>query len=263
MGWFTRNKWGVEHAVFVAASAATVVGGVLGNESVQKIAKPLIAPSLAVRVLRRSRDLDRADTALLLAGLTAATVGDMFMIDPDDDSRILRGAGAFAVMQTSYSTLLARHGARPTRTAVLQRVPAVLGAAGLLGWRSRSVAAPLTAYGTLLATTATLAADPSLAPGAKTSGGLVLPNADRRSWPGADRRSWPGADRRSWPGADRRSWLCLGGLVFTLSDGTIVERRTLLKNKSARAAAEGFVLATYAAAQLLLVEGMLALGRRT
>lgn len=238
MGWFTGNKWGVEHAVFVAASAATVVGGVLGNESVQKVAKPLIAPSLAVRVLRRSHDLDRADTALLLAGLTAATVGDMFMIDPDDDSRILRGAGSFAVMQTSYSTLLARHGARPTRTSVLQRVPAVLGAAGLLGSRSRSVAAPLTAYGTLLATTATLAADPSLAPVAKTSGGLVFPNADRRSWLG------------------------LGGLVFTLSDGTIVGRRALLKNKSARAAAEGFVLATYAGAQLLLVEGILALARR-
>jgi uncharacterized membrane protein YhhN len=237
MGWFTRNKWGVEHAVFAAASLATVVGGVLDNESVQRVAKPLIAPSLAVRVLRRSRDLDRAETALLLAGLAAATVGDAFMIDPDDDSRILRGASAFAVMQTSYSTLLARHGARPTRTAVLQRVPAVVGAAGLLGWRSRSVAAPLTAYGTLLATTATLAADPSLAPGAKTSGGLVFPNADRRSWLG------------------------LGGLVFTLSDGTIVERRTLLKSKSARAAAEGFVLATYAAAQLLLVEGMLALVR--
>jgi uncharacterized membrane protein YhhN len=237
MGWFTRNKWGVEHAVFAIASAATVVGGVLGNESVQKVAKPLIAPSLAVRVLRRSRDLDRRDTALLLAGLTAATVGDVFMIDPDDDSRILRGAGSFAVMQTAYSTLLARHGARPTRAAVLQRVPAVMGAAALLRWRSRSVAAPLTAYGTVLATTATLAADPSLAPGAKTSGGLVFPNADRRSWLG------------------------LGGLVFTLSDGTIVERRTLLKSEPARAAAEGFVLATYAAAQLLLVEGMLALVR--
>ena len=238
MGWFTRNRWGIEHAVFVAASAATVVGGALGNEAVQKAAKPLLAPSLAVRVLRRSRDLDRADTALLLAGLTAATVGDVFMIDPDDDSRILRGAGSFAVMQMSYSTVLARHGARPTRTAVLQRVPAVLGAACLLGWRSRSVAVPLTAYGTVIATTATLAADPSLAPGAKTSGGLVFPSADRRSWLG------------------------LGGLVFTLSDGTIVERRTLLRGKSARAAAEGFVLATYAGAQLLLIEGMLALARR-
>ena len=49
--------------------------------------------------------------------------------------------------------------------------------------------------------------------------------------------------------------------MFTISDGTIVVRRVLLKNRKARAAAEGFILATYAAAQLLLVEGMLA-GRR-
>ncbi|MCQ4137910.1 lysoplasmalogenase, partial [Rhodococcus rhodochrous] len=66
MGWFSRKRWGVEHAVFAAASAATVVGGVSGNEKLQRIAKPLIAPALAVRVLRRSRDTDRADTALMV-----------------------------------------------------------------------------------------------------------------------------------------------------------------------------------------------------
>ncbi|NLV79849.1 MAG: lysoplasmalogenase [Rhodococcus sp.] len=238
MGWFTGRRWGAEHAVFAAASAATVVGGVLGNEKLQKVAKPLIMPALAVRVLRRSGDTDRVDTALLLTGTAAATAGDVFMIDPDDDARILRGAGSFAVMQTVYSILLARHGARPTRPAVLQRIPAVLGAAGLLGATSRPVAVPLTAYGSLLATTATLAADPSLVPDARTVAGTVV------------------------PGADRRSWLAVGGLVFTASDGTIVLRRALLTNPRARAAAEGFVLATYALAQLLLVEGMLALVRR-
>lgn len=238
MGWFSGRRWGAEHAVFAVASAATVAGGVLGNEKVQRLAKPLMAPALAVRVLRRSHETDRADTALLLAGLAAATVGDVFMIDPDDDTRILRGASAFALMQTAYSTVLARHGARPTRAAVAQRAPAVLGAAGLLGATSRTVAAPLTAYGSLLATTATLAADPALVPGAATVAGTVV------------------------PGADRRSWLAAGGMVFTASDGTIVVRRSLLTGPRTRAAAEGFVLATYAAAQLLLVEGMLALTRR-
>jgi hypothetical protein len=64
------------------------------------------------------------------------------------------------------------------------------------------------------------------------------------------------------PGSDRRSWLGLGGLVFTVSDGTIVLRRTLLSGERARTAAEGVVLVTYVAAQVLLVEGMLALARR-
>ena len=235
--WFGRRKWGAEHAVFAAATAATVLGGVLGNEKLQQVAKPLIAPALAVRVLRRSRDTDRVDTALLLTGLAAATVGDVFMIDPDDDRRLLRGAASFAVMQTSYSTLLARRGARPHAIAAVPRAAAALGAGSLLAAKSRNVAAPLTGYGALLATTATLAADPVLAPGSAQVAGMPRPSADRRSWLG------------------------LGGLVFTISDGTIVVRRVLLKNRKARAAAEGFILATYAAAQLLLVEGMLA-GRR-
>lgn len=237
MGWFSRDRWNAEHAVFAAAATATVVGGVLGNERLQRVAKPLIGPSLAVRVLRHAPHTDRLDTALLLLGLTGATVGDVFMIDPDDDARLLRGASSFAVMQVCYSALLARRGARPTRSAAVPRAVAALGAAGLLGVKAPRVAAPLTGYGALLGTTATLAADPSLAPGARRLADLPI------------------------PGRDRRSWLGLGGLVFTLSDGTIVARRVLLRSERARAAAEGFVLATYALAQLLLVEGKLALGR--
>lgn len=239
MGWFSRKAWGVEHAVFAAASAATVVGGVSGNETLQKIAKPLIAPALAVRVLRRSRESDRTDTALLLAGLTAATLGDIAMIRSDEDRRILAGAGCFGVMQTAYSAILARHGARLSTPVAVQRAGALAGAAGLLAARNPSVAAPLTGYGALLATTATLAGDPALAPGSPVRAGLPVPNSDRRSLLG------------------------LGGLIFTLSDGSIVLRRTLLKDEKARAAAEGLVLVTYVAAQLLLVEGLLALARRT
>lgn len=243
MGWFGRTlrsghrAWGAEHAVFAAASIATVVGGLTDNEKLQKAVKPLIAPALAVRVLRGSDRADRTDTALLLTGLAAATLGDIAMIRSDEDRRILTGAGCFAVMQTAYSAVLVRHGARVTPPLVAQRAGAVVGAAALLTARNRSVAAPLTAYGTLLATTATLAGDRRLAPAAPVRAGLPMPVADRRSWLG------------------------IGGLLFTVSDGTIVLRRTLLKNEKARAAAEGFVLSTYAAAQLLLVEGLVALSR--
>ncbi|MBM4708747.1 lysoplasmalogenase, partial [Rhodococcus hoagii] len=93
-------------------------------------------------------------------------------------------------------------------------------------------------YGALLGTTATLAADPALAPGASDVAGLPMPNR-----------------------GDRRSWLGLGGLLFTGSDGTIVVRKLFLRGEKTRAVAEGAILASYAAAQLLLVEGMIELGR--
>ena len=64
------------------------------------------------------------------------------------------------------------------------------------------------------------------------------------------------------PGEERRSWLGVGGVLFTASDGLIVVRRLFIRGKAGRAAAEGVILASYAAAQLMLVEGMLALGRK-
>ncbi|NLE81729.1 MAG: lysoplasmalogenase [Rhodococcus sp.] len=233
-----KSRWGIEHAVFAGATLATVAGAVVGNERLQQVAKPLIAPALGVRVLRRRADLEPVDTALLLGGLAAATVGDVFMIDPDDDRRLTSGATSFGVMQAGYSTLLARHGARPTTAALIPRLAGWAGASALLRSRAPEVAPTLTAYGLVLGTTSTLSADPSLAPGASVVGGMAVPSADRRSW------------------------LALGGLLFTSSDGLIVIRKLFLRGKTERAVSEGVVLGTYAAAQLLLVEGMLALRRK-
>ncbi|BCN45804.1 lysoplasmalogenase [Rhodococcus hoagii] len=238
MAFASGKKWGLEHAVFAGATAATIFGAVTGRERVQQVAKPLIAPALATRVLRRRDDLDTADAALLVAGLAAATVGDVFMIDPDVDARLRRGATSFGVMQTTYSSLLVRRGAKPRRAAVLPRLGAWAGASTLLHAKAPAVAKTLTGYGALLGTTATLAADPALAPGASDVAGLPMPNR-----------------------GDRRSWLGLGGLLFTGSDGTIVVRKLFLRGEKTRAVAEGAILASYAAAQLLLVEGMIELGR--
>ena len=51
-------------------------------------------------------------------------------------------------------------------------------------------------------------------------------------------------------------------MLFTASDGLIVVRRLFIRGTAGRAAAEGVILASYAGAQLMLVEGMLALGRK-
>ncbi|WP_345349359.1 lysoplasmalogenase [Rhodococcus olei] len=221
-----------EHAVFLGATAATVVGAVTENERLQLVAKPLIAPALAARVLRRRGNVDAVDTGLLLGSLAAATVGDVFMIDPDDDTRLMNGARSFAVMQLGYSAVLARRGARPTVPALVPRLLGWIGASGLLRARARRVAPTLTGYGAVLGTTSTLSADPALAPGARVVAGTVVPNTDPRSRIG------------------------LGGLLFTGSDALIVVRRLFVRSQAGRRLVEGVVLASYAAAQALLVEGM-------
>ncbi len=53
-----------------------------------------------------------------------------------------------------------------------------------------------------------------------------------------------------------RRMLAVGGTLFTVSDGLIVWRRLFLNTQRPRRRAEGAVLATYAIAQLLLVEGL-------
>lgn len=203
-----------DRLVFLAASAATVAGAVIGNERMQQIAKPLIAPTLAVGALRR-RGSDPVDTALLVGGLAAAAVGDVLLIDPDDDRRLVQGASSFAVMQASYTTLLLRHGAKPTAQAWVPRLLGWLGGAALMRSKAPTVAAPLTAYGVTLGTATTLASDPAL-------------------------------DKRLFAGAQ----------LFTVSDGLILIRRVFVHNETGRRVAEGVILATYAAAQALLVDGM-------
>ena len=137
----------------------TVAGAVAGREQWQQVAKPLIAPSLAVRALRKGRGADRA---LLVGGLVAATLGDVLLIDPDDDAKLVQGASSFAVMQSAYTAVLVRHGARPTALAVVPRVLGWVGGAVLMKKRAPEVVAPLAAYGVTLGTATTLASDPAL-----------------------------------------------------------------------------------------------------
>ncbi|WP_072804026.1 lysoplasmalogenase [Rhodococcoides yunnanense] len=215
----------VARAVFASATVATVVGAVTGNPRLHAVAKPAMMPALAASVRRPS--------PLMGVALAAATVGDVLLIDPDDDSRILRGAGAFAVMQACYTAMLTSRGARITAAAAVPRFAGWSIAAASLATRSPGVAPGLAAYGLSLATMSTLAADPALAPGASVRASLVLPTVD-----------------------DRRTWLAAGGILFTVSDAVIVFRRLALDGEKARRISEGVILATYALAQLLLVEGL-------
>jgi len=226
-------------AGFLAAAAITVAGALTGRDRLQLAAKPLMMPLLAAdigcsgqagRAGRAGQELARSDRAVLLGAIGAATAGDILLIDPDDDRRLIAGASSFAVMQAGYTTLWLRHGARPQPVLVVQRALAWFGAAVLLRKKAPNVAGPLTAYGALLATSGTLAGDPALAPNAPTVAGINV------------------------PGSDPRSRLGLGAALFTFSDGLIVLRRVFARSTRARRLTEGAILATYAAAQYLLTD---------
>ncbi|MFI9506825.1 lysoplasmalogenase family protein [Nocardia sp. NPDC052566] len=217
-------------AGFLAAAAVTVYGALTGREKLQLIAKPLMMPLLAADVATAGKDMAPADRTVLLGSLGAATLGDVLLIEPDNDRRLIAGASAFAVMQAGYATLWWRHGARPRVDVALPRLGAWAGAATLMSAKARTVAAPLAAYGAALGTAATLASDPRLAPEAKTVAGVNV------------------------PGADPRSRLGIGAQLFTLSDGLIVLRRIFARGERARRVGEGVILATYAAAQYLLAD---------
>ncbi|MGL4304865.1 MAG: lysoplasmalogenase family protein [Mycobacteriaceae bacterium] len=231
-GWVGRQ-------LFLGASAATVLSVVVGRMDVQKVTKPLIAPALAITVIHKRQQLGRIDFALLLMGLGAATIGDILLIDPDDDQNLMKGASSFAVMQSAYSAILFRQGARPHFQTSLPRAVAWVLAAAAMARRIPQVAIPLSGYGGFLSSTATLSADSALASGGKSFATVVI------------------------PGLNRRSWLGIGGVVFSLSDALIIFRKMFLRSSRSRNISEGMILATYALAQFLLVEGMLALAGRT
>lgn len=229
-----------EHAAYLAGTLATTALALSGDKRIQYATKPVMGPALAARVLRERRagNLDGIDTTLLLVGLAGATVGDVFMVDPDDDDRLRRGASSFGLMQSAYAQYLRQHGARPRLRPALVNAAAAAAGAALLHWRLPQAASTLSGYAVALGSTATLAADPGLVPGAPQAAGVVRPRSD-----------------------DERTWIGAGGMLFTASDAVIVGRRMFLRNATARRLAEGAVIAAYGTAHLMLMEGMLRLRR--
>uniref|UniRef100_UPI0024557445 lysoplasmalogenase family protein n=1 Tax=Nocardia neocaledoniensis TaxID=236511 RepID=UPI0024557445 len=118
-------------AGYLAAAAVTVFGAVTGRERLQWLTKPLLMPLLAADTVTRD-ELDPVQRRILLGSLAAATVGDVLLIDPDDDRRLIAGASSFAVMQTGYSVLWWRRGARANAPIPTARTPRWAGPGAVL-----------------------------------------------------------------------------------------------------------------------------------
>lgn len=214
--------------MFLAASVALTIAGARRAKRVELVAKPLVMGSIAAGLLRTADSRDRTDNVLLLGAATASFVGDWFMLFEefaDDeaaaDRQIQRGASSFAVNHLLLGALAIRHGARPSKSEALLRLPGLVEGGAVLGATKPQLLPVLGPYSALLAAFATVLADPKLFGEKEALGGLAL-----------------------------------GGLSFMASDGTILHRRTFLTNPKARAATEAFVLASYVFAQALIYDGL-------
>lgn len=210
---------------YLAAGAVSVVAAAAGRrgDRLTRVVKPTLMPLLAGTVLARGQ---RKATTTVVAGLAGGWVGDIILMGADgrsDDSRtrarnLNRGSAAFALNQVAYIAELWRTGHRPRKNTVALRAPVL--ASGVVTAATGAPAALPAAvgYGSLLAGTSMLAAEE----------GETTP-------------------------------LGLGGNLFVLSDGLILARQAFLTGEKPvvrvlDGLVDGLVMATYVAAQLLLVE---------
>lgn len=217
------------------ASAATILAGYRDQQRAHQLTESGMMLALQAGLLRRSGQQDPVDTVLLGLGTLAATLGGWniatasHLSDPrGNDAGFLRGVACFSVTQLCYIAVLGRHGARVRPGTLLPRALAGGVGLGLIAWKDPQKLPMLGGYGGLLLTMASLAADPAL------QGKL---------------------DNRSASALNAGGWLFLG------SDALIMLRRLVLQDPAVRNATEAVMLAAYAAAQRLLMDGMQELSR--
>lgn len=228
-----------ERAVFVASAVALTVAGAKRSKRTETFVKPLIMASLQVGLSRSACHRSDVDNVLLFGATGASLVGDWMMMQEEfaptprkADVWIKHGAACFAVNHALMTTLAVKHGARPTKQDIVMRLGSLAEAKLILFATNRELFVPIAWYSAALSTMSAVVASPSLVPAEAAAG-------------------------------DPRRGLELGGLSFVASDGTILHRRTFFKNSGAGNAAEAFVLASYALAQLLLVDGLEAVADRS
>ncbi|MGV0869247.1 lysoplasmalogenase family protein [Corynebacterium kalidii] len=232
-------------AAYLAAGAVSVAAAAAGRrgDRVTRAVKPTLMPLLGAHACTRASRASRATRAtqgdrlpVVLAGLAGGLLGDVILMGDDgrsDDPAVRarnlnRGSAAFSVNQVAYIGELWRRGHRPRRSTVVLRAPVLVSGMVTAATGAPAALPAAAGYGTALAATSVLAADPQ----ARTDGS----SADL-------------------------SGLGLGGNLFVLSDGLILARLAFLRGGSPAVQrldglVDGLVMATYVAAQLLIVEGL-------
>ncbi|MGV9794317.1 MULTISPECIES: lysoplasmalogenase family protein [unclassified Gordonia (in: high G+C Gram-positive bacteria)] len=215
-------------ASYATAAAAATFYGATGPRRAAAMTKPVPLALLGGYVAAGYRRRTPLDTALLTAIVAASAAGDRLMLleefetDQDAKDRYLRwGASVFGAAQLSYAAAMLRAGARPTARLLAPRLAILTESAVVMAVHRPRLLTVLGPYGQSLALMSALAAD--------------VKNPQPR--------------------------MRIGGWLFLASDLTILNRRHLITDQRVRTAAEVWVLATYFAAQALLVSGLDKLSR--
>ncbi|MEE3852766.1 lysoplasmalogenase [Gordonia sp. LSe1-13] len=221
-----RDSW-VRHATgpvaYAASAALATVAGAAHRRRLAAITKPLPLALLGVRTVLGARRRSVADNALLAGAVVFSIAGDRAMLleefaeEPEKSDRHLRiGASFFAGAQLCLTGAMLRRGARPSAAGMLVRTAVLAESATVLAAHRPRLLPVLGGYGNTLALMSA------------TAGGIDRPQPQMRA----------------------------GGLFFLTSDLAIINRRHLVRDRRLAVAGEAWVLASYFAAQWLLVTGL-------
>lgn len=217
---------------YLAAGAVSVAAATAGRrgDRVTRLVKPTLMPLLGVHAATRPGREGRL--GVLLGGLAGGWLGDVVLMGEagrSEDSatrarNLNRGSAAFSVNQLAYIAELWRRGHRPRPSTVAVRLPVLVCGAGTAAVGAPAALPAAVGYGSALATTSVLAADPE-------------------------------------SGSGDVSGVGLGGNLFVLSDGLILARLAFLRGESTLVQrvdglVNAMVMSTYVAAQLLIVEAL-------
>ena len=238
----SRSTREPERAAYVGAATVNVVSSALGAEKVRKASKTLLMPLLAASVVRRRHETKPAVTAGLLIGLAGGWLGDLVLMPRKND--LNKGAAAFAVNQIAYIKMLHDAGARPNRFRSLARYPLWAASTAGAAFTRPDLLPAAAGYGLLLTTTSMLGDDP------------VLESA------GAAGPARPVGAAGELAEGDPRYGIGHGGNLFLVSDALLMLRALVGEEGVVGKLLDAGVMDTYTAAQLLLVDGLLELGRK-
>lgn len=238
----SRSTREPERAAYVGAATVNVVSSALGAEKVRKASKTLLMPLLAASVVRRRHETKPAVTAGLLIGLAGGWLGDLVLMPRKND--LNKGAAAFAVNQIAYIKMLHDAGARPNRFRSLARYPLWAASTAGAAFTRPDLLPAAAGYGLLLTTTSMLGDDPML-----ESAGAAGP-------------ARPVGAAGELAEGDPRYGIGHGGNLFLVSDALLMLRALVGEEGVVGKLLDAGVMDTYTAAQLLLVDGILELGRK-
>ncbi|MFW0792550.1 lysoplasmalogenase [Gordonia sp. CPCC 205515] len=208
---------------YAATAVAATLAGALGHRRLAGITKPLPIALLAVRTAVGARRRSSVDNVVLAGALAFSAAGDRAMLleefadDPArKDRRLQTGASLFAGAQLCLTGLMLRRGARPRPAGLFLRTTILAESAAVMARHRPRLLPVLGAYGNTLA--------------------LMSATADDDRLPQPRMRT--------------------GGWLFLASDLTILNRRHLITDPTLAGLAETWVLASYFAAQWLLITGL-------